>query len=35
MHEIGEVNDKYLDETLQNRNLWMEIAMQIICKDKT
>ena len=21
MHEIGEVNDKYLDETLQNKNL--------------
>ena len=32
---IIEMNDVYLDENLRNKNLWMEIAMQIIFIDKT
>ena len=35
VHENIEINDHYLDEILDNNNIGMQLAMQIICNDKT
>ena len=35
VHENIESNDQYLDESLHNKNSWVELAMQIVSNDKT
>ena len=35
VHENVEINEHYLDESLHKNNLKMELAMQIVSKDKT
>ena len=35
MHENIEINDNYLDEILDNQDIYMDLAMQKISADKT
>ena len=35
VHENVEINDEYFDKSFRNSNSQMELAMQIICNDKT